>query len=296
MSRSGTLALDTLLHTPYFKGKGIIALSILQLCKAHLPIPGRTPNGARLLLHLDNGHNAMLPYLIGQYEHEFIEVFIRCVKALAPSMAFVDVGANIGLYTCMAAKEFGTIHAGNTVYSFEPNPEAFQRLQANITLNQYSHTHCLPIGVSDVTGTFTLFVTPKSNTVGSLRHVDDYLTEQIAIPVTTLDHYLQDGSTHIGLIKADIEGGELYVLRGACTIIGRDRPIILFEENAGFCKAWGHQPADIHDYLQSLQYDLRWITKDARGNTQLIGLPENKNEDGQTRNILAWPKGTPCPF
>jgi len=288
-ARSAEVALNSLLRVPYFKGKGTLALGILRLCQSQPPLSGRTINGAHVLLQLDYGTNHMLPYLIGQYEREFSKVFLRCVDRLPSGCAFVDVGANVGLYTCMAAQAFRTRQTMGVVHAFEPNPTAYQRLRDNIAVNHFERVICNQIGVSDKSGEFTLYVSDASNTVGSLRHVEAYLTSQITVPVTTLDAYFADRPERIGLIKVDIEGGEFNVFKGAQARITRDQPLILFEENAAFCAAWGHRPEDIHAFLSGLGYTLQVIASGPGGKARLVNLLSPGHDDGQTRNILAKP-------
>jgi hypothetical protein len=87
------------------------------------------------------------------------------------------------------------------------------------------------------------------------------------ISLVTLDRHLS-GQESVDVIKIDVEGAELSVLRGAEGIIGRERPYILFEANAETCAAAGHGVRDIFAWLQERGYRLAQI--DDQGATSAL--------------------------
>jgi FkbM family methyltransferase len=124
---------------------------------------------------------------------------------LRPGDHFLDVGANVGSYTVLAAGAVGA-----SVTCVEPIPAAFARLQRNIALNGLSTAvSAWQGGLSDVPG--TLRFTEDMDTV---NHVvaEGEGTHAIEVPVRTLDDLV--GTNVPLLIKIDVEGHELAVLLG----------------------------------------------------------------------------------
>jgi len=139
----------------------------------------------------------------------------------------VDVGANAGLMTVIAAA------AGATVYAFEPVPRSFDWTLANIARNGLEESCRLrQVAVGDCLGTTEFHVpfgdAPSSASLGAAgyRGLDG---DVIDVEVTTLDAELVDAS--ISLIKVDVEGHEHRVLSGAEDVIARERPDLLLEVN-----------------------------------------------------------------
>jgi FkbM family methyltransferase len=140
------------------------------------------------------------------------------IRPLAPRVVF-DVGANIGEWSLAALKSI----PGATVHAFEiapPTAEKFARNAAGcggrLVINR--------CGLSDAEGNFTLYYTPESDTASSLigeamavAASNHGFTEvqELTVPVTTGDSYMrQNGVSRIDLLKIDVEGAELSVLKG----------------------------------------------------------------------------------
>ena len=125
----------------------------------------------------------------------------------------LDVGANIGVWSAMAHRVFPTA----TIHAFEPDPATCAELQAN--LDDSVVAHCTAI--SDEVGVKTLRSVPGMSWLSSLdvqdlsrMHVSQTLTRQV--PCTTIDAFCAaEGIDCIDLMKIDVEGHELSVLRGA---------------------------------------------------------------------------------
>jgi len=286
----GTATLDLLSRMPYFRGKGRIALLILRLCKSVLPLTMRLPIGSRVWLSDDDAGRLLLPYCIRKYEREVYTTFKQCLSRLPPDACFIDVGANVGFYSVSAAEYFRKAGPGS-VHSFEPNPRALSALRRNSELNRFTNLNVNHQGISNLTGSLTLYISPHAITCGSLQPVGAYLTQRIEVPVTTLDDYAsQRRGLKPGLIKIDIEGGELPALQGARRILERDRPYIIYEEFRGFCQAFGYTIRDIRSYLQTLRYNLfvirpRW----PRGARLIPTSYQDADQYPDTQNILAMP-------
>ena len=129
----------------------------------------------------------------------------------------VDLGANIGEYTIMAAKQ------AKNVIAFEPNKRAVDFLNKNIELNKLTNVQVIPKAAHSKTGTITLYSIPGTNTRDSicLFNKGKYFSESI-----TLDEALKD--KRIDIIKMDIEGAEFEALKGAENTL-KNKPRIIAE-------------------------------------------------------------------
>ncbi|HKO54265.1 MAG TPA: FkbM family methyltransferase, partial [Thermoanaerobaculia bacterium] len=137
---------------------------------------------------------------------------------------FVDVGANVGLYTCLARA------AGKQVVSIEPHRANVQMLFRSIEANGWSDVEVWPVGVASERGVMTLYGGGTgASLVRGWAGVSDAFRQ--TIPVTTLDTLLErrfDGARLF--VKMDIEGAELPALEGATSLIARaPRPKWLME-------------------------------------------------------------------
>jgi FkbM family methyltransferase len=146
---------------------------------------------------------------------------------LKPGDVFVDVGANIGYYTVIAA---GIVGPSGLVYAFEPSSKVRARLERNVTLNGLSQVTIRPEAVSSRTGIVRL-VEPQNTNNDGLAYVDSSGggagTE---VPSVRLDELIELRERAPALIKVDVEGGEPEVYRGASALLDQaEAPSILFE-------------------------------------------------------------------
>lgn len=130
----------------------------------------------------------------------------------------VDVGAFVGLYSILSAKLAGR---NGLVISIEPEPHSFCLLTNNMKLNNLKvNTVQLNMALSDENGKITLYV-PKFSS-GSTVHLDHLLSQTITeytkagVETRTCDYLLKSLKVdHVDIMKIDVEGAEISVLRGA---------------------------------------------------------------------------------
>jgi FkbM family methyltransferase len=139
----------------------------------------------------------------------------RVTKLLQQTDLFVNVGANVGYYVCLARQ------LGKRVIAVEPLEQNVQLLQRNVLANEWNDVEILPVGLGDRTSLLRLYGggTAASFVPGWAGAQSGYF--QI-VPVTTLDAILSgrfDGERILILI--DVEGFELQVLKGALQQICR---------------------------------------------------------------------------
>lgn len=152
---------------------------------------------------------------------------------IKPGDICVDIGAYIGNYTLFMANLVGP---RGTVYAFEPNKETILSLNNNIALNGHENISLYDYAVGDFTGNNvfykvdkTLGATSNSTLVKNEKIAGDlkeYVKEE-SVKVIQLDKFLENKK--IKLIKIDVEGFELNVLKGARELISKYRPVIIME-------------------------------------------------------------------
>lgn len=144
------------------------------------------------------------------------------IGALAPGDVFVDIGANHGYFTLIAASQVGP--AGR-VYAFEPNPPVFDQLAAHVRLNGFDdRVRLSDVAQSDADGEATFFVSQCRTNSGlsSLAPAAERIeggslspNHTVRVRTETFDGwYGRTKPGRIALVKIDVEGAEDRVLRG----------------------------------------------------------------------------------
>ena len=141
---------------------------------------------------------------------------------LTPGDVFLDIGANIGYFTLLAAS---IVQDGGKVISFEPNPESLQLLYSSIVENQFKNITVYPFAASDFQQMLGL-ATGGSN--GHVVDVSFFAQRTYIVQSIIVDEWLQH-EKQINVIKIDIEGHEPFAIRGMDKLIKKHKPIIFTE-------------------------------------------------------------------
>lgn len=213
-----------------------------------------------LHLRLPAGDFTYHACLLGRYEPHVMAAFL---DDLRPGMTVVDVGANVGLFSLLAARAVGP--AGH-VFAIEALGRNAKIIRVNAELNGVENLTLIPIGLSDRTGS-DLWIVQHQNTNNMLYDLapvaglpfDDFEL----IGVAPLDGLLS-ADTRVDVIKIDIEGREHKALQGAAAIITRDRPIIYSEYAPPYLrKTAGFDGRDYLLFVQSFGYGVEILHKDS---------------------------------
>ncbi len=124
---------------------------------------------------------------------------------------FYDIGANVGLYSCLV----GSTASDCQIYSFEPHPTNVEALRRNLKLNSIN-AEIFQLALSDEEGTVEL--SSKGSEAGLGEHSLDITESESTIPVTVrlLDAVRDEHNLPVPtVVKIDVEGAELNVIRGA---------------------------------------------------------------------------------
>ena len=172
-----------------------------------------------------------------------------CRQLLQPGMVVFDVGANVGVYTFLAARCVGTT---GRVYAIEPTPDCNACLKSTVVDNQLDSC-VFPIQAAVGSKLGQVFLVFNRSSV-----FNQIVTDQVAVGrrhVTveqiTLDNLWEsEKKPRVDLIKIDVEGAELQVLQGAEQLLRNLQPIVMFENRQGE-KITGAEPAK---FLAALGY------------------------------------------
>ena len=194
-------------------------------------------------------HIGLLINLDGRYENSIlrlIELFINSNIPKKNRDIAIDVGANIGNHSIFFSKFFKEVH------SFEPSPFTYEILNINSKFaSVHKNIKTYKLGISDKDGTMP-FLINRSNIGGSkIDHKNEETKDHINVPVKSIDSLDDLKGKNISLIKIDVEGHEINVLRGAKKIIRSSKPVILFEQATSDLSDGASESID---YLSSLGY------------------------------------------
>lgn len=212
---------------------------------------------------------------------------------LGENGTLVDIGANVGVFSMSAA----SARPAAKVFAVEPVRDNFEVCRINLERNGLSGrvklwqlalgekraTVEIPTGVG--TWQFIASAADKSHSAGMKVQpveqftLDSFVAEKIAGPVS--------------MIKCDVEGYELFVLKGALETLRKDKPALLLEISRPFCERFNYKPEDIFSLLAPLGYSYLQLMGD--GKSRLGGLLD-LDVDFSGANFLFFPKERAADF
>jgi len=217
----------------------------------------RLPDGSILKVQLN------VPYeqMVWLQDEEWDELrYLQ--RKLRPGDVFIDVGANIGLWTLVAATSVGP---SGHVFSFEPNPTTFDRLSENIRLNgKTSSVQIFPKAVSADESVVSFVCQRQHNLSAISSGCEGRDTKKV--PALALDCLLTNElvASRLAGIKLDTEGHELKALQGASGLIEKRRPWLVVEFNTTLLASDVLGDWPVYRFLAERSY--RPFVYDKRGN------------------------------
>lgn len=210
-------------------------------------------HGMPFYIHPSNA--SIHEYIFQPYEPYTTELFVRALK---PGSVVLDIGAQFGYYSLLAAKILGRT---GRVFAFEPIPTNFKILKQNLRINGYDDiVQPVQKAVGDRHKVVTFFLYRDSDSHGMFRHPQAAVKEKISVECITIDEFL--GGQPVDVIKMDIEGNEPYALEGMKQTIARSPNLILFAEFAPFfLRRAGVEPKDYLAQLKNFGFDIKAINK-----------------------------------
>jgi FkbM family methyltransferase len=170
---------------------------------------------------------------------------------LSPGNTFVDVGANIGIYTLAASKIVGET---GRVLAFEPSVQSSPLLAKNIALNGLTNVHTFPVALSQKKGRAWLHRGPNP-TLNSFGKDPSWKGDGEEVVTEILDQVLRKAHIdRVDVIKMDVQGAEELVLRGASNTVTSTHPVVIFEVWPEGAMLLGLSPYGPWELLESIGY------------------------------------------
>lgn len=182
----------------------------------------------------------------GEYTPSFVQLLQTLVH---PGSTVIDVGASFGAITLPLAQLVG---GKGKVIAFEPQPIIAHILNANVALNNLSQVVVWPTGVADCVKSIPVpFIDlANSRNVGAVTFADNPSTSGTMVEFITIDTLRP---LLVSLIKIDVEGMELEVLKGATQTIRHDQPWLVVENNSQL------KSPELIEYILGLDYTPYWF-------------------------------------
>jgi len=180
---------------------------------------------------------------------------------LEPGDTFIDIGANVGLFSLYASKIVGP---RGSVVAFEPSGVTNQRLLENVGLNGLENVTVHKMGLSDKSAILELNISVNGYEAWNtfVQSEDNKFSKKEQVPVKAFDAFCVEHSLDtdkISLIKLDVEGFEMNVLNGATGLLSKSNaPVFMVEFTDPNAIASGHCCHEIYKFLNG--YDYRWYT------------------------------------
>ncbi len=238
----------------------------------------------RMFVHEHQAYISESLIAYGEYSEGEVTLFRALLR---PGDVVIEVGANIGAHTVALAKIVGDTGA---VYAFEPQRIVHQALCANVAINDLRNVNTFQAAVGDRGGVTTIesvnYDAPHNSGGARVGRTGE------AVGMVRLDDLpIQD----LAFLKADVEGSETEVLRGAADTISRCQPIIYVED-------------DKEDRRAELRATLRGLGYRMWNHRPLLFNPDNYNANATNQlvdehgtpyasfNLLCLPKESPIPI
>ncbi|HEX2112340.1 MAG TPA: FkbM family methyltransferase [Gaiellaceae bacterium] len=273
---------------PRFRGKGRLGVALERLLTDYSADEECLPTFVgreSMIVRVDLRSSAeRYAFWTGEYDRNVP----RLLDVLDPTASVLDVGASVGLFTVPLAR--GLRERGGCVYAFEPFPSNYARLVEAISLNGLDETvTAVQLALGERSGTIRLGIVEalEGATTGNAAAIrDDVEGVRTAVvrcePLDAIAGQLGVGAC--GLIKVDIEGGELAFFRGARDFVHEHRPLVYCELNYAWMSVFGWRFRDLLDLVAPWGYDVYR----ARGSRFVAArVPARQTED-----VLLVPRGT----
>jgi FkbM family methyltransferase len=205
-------------------------------------------------------------YGVGDNE---IPVQEAIVAHLRPGDVLYDVGANVGFLTVIGAR-----HVGPTghVYAFEPVPDNADLVRRNAERNGLSNVTVVEKAVSDTSGRGELVLAEYSGgaALSTATRPPD-ATTTISVELVTIDDAVSTAMPPPALVKIDVEGAEIDVLRGMADTIRKHRPTIVCEIDDATQAAYDVKYRACVDFVLAAGYDVTPLEDSYPGGEWLVG-------------------------
>ena len=200
-------------------------------------------------------------------------------QLIKPGMTAIEAGSNMGALTVPMAKKIGR---GGLLYAFEPQIPIFQQLCANLALNDLVNVQAFNCGCGAKPEWLSIARPDPAHELnfGGIPLEKLQADTNTRVRVETLDDAL-DVRT-LNLIKADVEGMEVEVLKGAAGLIAEHRPILYLEANRD-------DAPGVISHVLGLDYEMWWHLPPMFNPKNHFGHAENLFGRITSKNVVCAP-------
>lgn len=233
--------------------------------------------GIKLIVDkLDKRTVTLEAFNFNTYEKEDSEMIYNLIDSKG---SIIDIGANVGWYSL----HFAAMLNVENVYSFEPIPETYKKLQKNISINNLKNIKSYPIALSEKKQKLPFYYSPMQTGASSSKNIlENEDAIQLELESITLDEFVKNNNIEqIDFIKCDVEGAELFVFQGALNSIKKFKPIIFTETLRKWAAKFNYHPNDIFDFFVKLDYEAYYVK-----NKKLIKIDRVTEDTEQTNFFL----------
>jgi FkbM family methyltransferase len=214
---------------------------------------------------------ALLAGIFEVYELNFLRKFLKQGDVV------LDVGANGGLYTVIAAQRVGK---EGHIYACEPSQRELNLLQHNIKSNSLENVTIIKSAVSSEEGTvkFGIAQDGAMNSLAVTDHPGQSVNQWENVELTTIDNIISLYKlTKINLIKIDVEGAEKLVIDGAQNLLqSEDSPVLLLEASNLNSQSFGYSAKQILQQLLNYGYKVYYFNPEKNGSLTPISLDDRR--------------------
>jgi FkbM family methyltransferase len=264
------------------RGKGWCARLLGRTWLRNMKASIATEHGARLAIDPTNLDVYTTIAICLEQDIQW-DVLHTCLNVLQPGDVCYDIGANAGSLTIDVA--YALRNQNVRFIAFEPQTSLAQTLMISAVLNHLDLVDVYPILLGDEVGEQTLYI-PAHSIHASLVTRSSH-AQRVTCMQATIDYLVSSGQIPPpDVIKIDVEGAELAVIRGAQQTISEYMPIIIFEADINM-QRFDYTLADIIDQLQ--HYNVRTVhgmrdiatmkAEDLEMYGDYIALPKNGKKD-----------------
>lgn len=221
--------------------------------------------GLRMQLSLSE-HMQRRIFWMGYYSTDIVALLKQVLKK---DMVVVDVGANIGEITLVAAQRVGF---DGKVIAFEPVSSIAKKLSEHVRMNDLTQVIVRKeaLGLPN-SGRMPIYISCGQDTSDENHGLASLYGESAAqnpieyVDVVTLDNVVSSLSlARVDLIKIDVEGGEFWCLQGAESVLRHYRPMLIVEVQRFSAHKAGWNVDDLFQYLSGFGYEFFTIGSNGR--------------------------------
>lgn len=190
-------------------------------------------------------------HLDGRLPAPELSPLLRCFRS---DDIFLDVGVHAGSWTIPASR---VLTAGH-VYAFEALPYYAKVLKSTLALLRRGNVTVVAAAVSDAPGEVDIvWQDGAGRRLTGMTHIrcGAETGRTVRVPTLTIDGFReQHPGGRVRLIKCDVEGAELMVLRGAASTIDSSRPLVFCEIYDAYCARYGYSSRDVFSFFNARRY------------------------------------------